>query len=170
MQVHGPSRTLKEDGSEVHSHLNGDFVDMKIGDVHLYIRTPEECDWIIRAAASGKSALLEHRAKTAPAWCPAFTEFEDEGVTAYCDRKAGHPGSHHAPGPDEGSEVAWSDEPEPVSPEVAEQPKVCSSGLQHLGNGVALKCELDAGHDGAHSRMPVRPVFEVVHADAAATE
>jgi hypothetical protein len=44
-------------------------------------------------------------------FCPAFTGPDDElDVTLYCDRQAGHDGSHHAPGPDEGSEVAWSDE------------------------------------------------------------
>ena len=44
-------------------------------------------------------------------YCPATTGPDDElDVTLYCDREAGHPGSHHAPGPDEGSEVAWSDE------------------------------------------------------------
>lgn len=42
-------------------------------------------------------------------WCPAETDLD--GATLYCDRANGHPGSHHAPGPDEGSEVAWSDEP-----------------------------------------------------------
>jgi hypothetical protein len=45
------------------------------------------------------------------AWCPATTEIDDE--TLYCEREAGHPGSHRAPGPDEGSEVAWSDEKPP---------------------------------------------------------
>jgi hypothetical protein len=35
--------------------------------------------------------------------CEAF------GATLYCERPAGHQGSHRAPGPDEGSEVAWSD-------------------------------------------------------------
>ena len=44
-------------------------------------------------------------------WCPASTDTEDFGATIYCDREPGHPGSHHAPGPDEGSEVAWSDTP-----------------------------------------------------------
>ena len=115
MQVHGPSRILKEDGSEVSARLNGDFAAMKIGDVSLYIRSPEECDWIIKAAGAAKSMLLDARAKTETAWCPAFTEFAEEGLTAYCDRKAGHPGSHHAPGPDEGSEVAWGDEPAAVT-------------------------------------------------------
>lgn len=32
-----------------------------------------------------------------------------EGETLYCDRDAGLAGSHHAPGPDEGSEVAWGE-------------------------------------------------------------
>lgn len=41
-------------------------------------------------------------------WCPAETVTDDEVL--YCDRETGHAGSHHAPGPDEGSEVAWSDE------------------------------------------------------------
>lgn len=48
-------------------------------------------------------------------YCPATTDMEDFGATIYCDREAGHPGSHHAPGPDKGSEVAWSDEPAQVS-------------------------------------------------------
>jgi hypothetical protein len=44
-------------------------------------------------------------------FCGATTGPDAElDVTLYCDREAGHPGSHHAPGPDEGSEVAWSDE------------------------------------------------------------
>lgn len=117
MQVHGPSRIL-EDDKEVHARLNGKFVDLGIGHVHLYIDTPEECDWLIRAAVEAKGLLLPKN--EAGGWCPAFTEFEDEGVTAYCDRKAGHPGSHHAPGPDEGSEVAWSDGPGPASPGAGE--------------------------------------------------
>jgi hypothetical protein len=45
-------------------------------------------------------------------WCPASTEL-DYDETVYCEREAGHPGSHRAPGPDEGSEVAWGDEPTP---------------------------------------------------------
>lgn len=48
-------------------------------------------------------------------WCPGTTFMEHEEVTLYCDRDAGHDGSHHAPGPDEGSEVAWSDEPASVT-------------------------------------------------------
>ena len=113
MQVHGPSRTIKDDGSEVHAYLNGEFVHMTIGDVSLYIRTPEECDWLIKTAVKAKGELLAHQAKTQPAWCPAYTGPDDElDVTVYCDRKAGHPGSHHAPVPGQGGEVAWSDEPE----------------------------------------------------------
>jgi hypothetical protein len=45
------------------------------------------------------------------AWCPATTETGDE--TLYCDREGGHDGSHRAPGPAEGSEVAWGDEAGP---------------------------------------------------------
>jgi hypothetical protein len=42
-------------------------------------------------------------------WCPAITVLDDDVTRLYCDRENGHPGSHHAPGPDEGSEVAWGD-------------------------------------------------------------
>jgi len=41
-------------------------------------------------------------------WCPATTM--RDGITVYCDREDAHD-EHRAPGPDEGSEVAWSDEP-----------------------------------------------------------
>jgi hypothetical protein len=73
------------------------------------------------------------------AWCPAFTDMEDFGATIYCDRPAGHPGSHHASGPDEGSEVAWSDEPD-----------ICESA--YLAPGIDYYCSLDAGHAGLHSQ------------------
>ena len=64
-------------------------------------------------------------------WCPATTELDDE--TLYCDRDAGHAGSHHAPGPDEGSEVAWSD---------------CDADW---GSATASqRCTLELGHDGPH--------------------
>jgi hypothetical protein len=61
----------------------------------------------------GTEAALEFAERMRPPgviWCPAFTDVDD--TTVYCDRDPGHPGSHHAPGPDEGSEVAWGDAPE----------------------------------------------------------
>jgi hypothetical protein len=115
MQVHGPSETLSPDGSDISVHLNpgsgatAPFAVMTIGHVDLHIRTAEECDWLIKAAAEAKRLLTPDT----PQWCPASTEVDGAtecGVTVYCDRAPGHPGSHRAPGPDEGSEVAWGDE------------------------------------------------------------
>ena len=185
MMLYQPGRTIAPGEVRARLHANGEFAMIDLGGAgaSVFVNTTDEADALIAAACEAKRLLL---AKRAPAeWCPAYTGPDEElDVAVYCDRQAGHPGNHHGAGGD-GSEIAWPSEP--VSPEAAEQlydaivagtpvlvddeqPKVCSSGLQHLGNGVALKCELDAGHDGAHSRMPVRPVFEVVHADAAATE
>lgn len=48
------------------------------------------------------------------AFCSAIHQLDDE--TLYCEREAGHAGSHRAPGPDEGSEVAWGDEADDGEP------------------------------------------------------
>jgi hypothetical protein len=108
MQVHGPSESLDDD-SGIRVHLNpGDaypFAVMQIGHVTLYIHSTEECDWLIKAAVDAKRLLT---GEPEPEFCTATTDLDD--TTLLCEREYGHPGSHHAPGPDEGSEVAWGDE------------------------------------------------------------
>jgi len=110
MQIHGPSSIA--DGSKFYAELNdvGDrpFASLHMGDVRFYIDTPEECDAAIRVWVEAKRLLLGEQD-----FCPATTEADGAaecGVTVYCDRKRGHAGSHRAPGPDEGSEVAWGGE------------------------------------------------------------
>lgn len=77
-------------------------------------------------------------------WCPAFTVMED-GETLYCDRETGHPGSHHAPGPGEGSEVAWSDgHAGGRSRHAAPAPQAC--GFRYLdADGIARSCQRQPG-------------------------
>jgi hypothetical protein len=78
-------------------------------------------------------------------WCPATTEADGAaecGVTVYCDRKRGHEGSHSAPGPDEGSEIAWGD----VSGEEGDCPARQPDGPGCLG----YLCTLAAGHEPPH--------------------
>jgi hypothetical protein len=144
MQVHGPSSIL-EDSRKVSVHHTGEFSVLEVGPVRLYLYTPEECDWLIKAAVEAKELLAKD--ETANALCPAFTGPDAElDVTLYCDREAGHPGSHHAPGPDEGSEVAWSDAPD-----------ICESF--YLAPGIDYYCTLDAGHAGLHSQLTSAGAF-----------
>lgn len=83
---------------------------------NVYFQTPGQLDAVIIELAALKQEMappvLDVKAPAPEGgWCPAETVLDDGDETRlYCDRDAGHPGSHHAPGPDEGSEVAWSDE------------------------------------------------------------
>jgi hypothetical protein len=97
-----------------------------IGEGNVYFDSPEK----IRAAIAHLVALEnEMTAALAPPaevveaeivddWCPAVTVLDDE--TLYCDRDPGHPGSHHAPAADGGSEVAWGDVDDDSEPPAAE--------------------------------------------------
>lgn len=80
------------------------------GTASLFLSSPADCDELIKAAAEAKRLLLFGEPQQDDDPCPAV--LEDDG-TFYCDRERGHAGSHHAPGPDEGSEIAWSDEVTP---------------------------------------------------------
>jgi len=137
MQTHF-DKSIAQDGEFPVHAASPTLAVILIGPVELYVEGPEDADRLIKAAVKAKR-LMEARAESteraepeppapgpggvlfpAGGWCPAFTVMEDDDVTLYCDREAGHPGSHHAPGPDEGSEVAWgelyaswSDKPEP---------------------------------------------------------
>lgn len=75
----------------------------------LFLPSPAACDELMKAAAEAKRLLT---GEPQPDWCPGVLTDDDGDTFFYCDRERGHAGSHHAPGPDEGSEIAWSDEPE----------------------------------------------------------
>lgn len=105
MQIHGPDTLVDE--IEVASYHPG-AVTLTFGHVRVVVYNAADCDELIKAAAAAKQLLLDEQQEDT--FCTASTDLSDE-ETVYCDRDAGHAGSHHAPGPDEGSEVAWSDEP-----------------------------------------------------------
>lgn len=98
------------------------------GAVYVVMQSPEDCDKVIRAAAEAKRLLSGEQ----PSWCTATTDID--GETLYCDRDPGHDGSHHAPGPDEGSEVAWGDPCDATCPVP----------------GLPYACTLTGGHSGPH--------------------
>lgn len=116
------------------------------GTAHVYHGTCQLCgkpeDDGLHAEMAGDHAQAA-RSLADAGLCPAFTDMEDFGATVYCDRKAGHPGSHHAPGPDEGSEVAWSDEPASVAkpPHYARGCR-CEEGSQIVEPGDTFWCPL----------------------------
>lgn len=83
-------------------------------------------------------------------WCPGTTFMEHEEVTLYCDRDAGHDGSHHAPGPDEGSEVAWSDEPA--------EPRGYLR-CEDTSPAGGFTCTLKLKHEGLHSQLTPTGAF-----------
>ena len=97
------------------------------GNVKVVMQSPEDCDEVIKAAAKAKRQMLGAQ----PSWCTAETDLD--GETLYCDRDPGHDGSHHAPGLDEGSEIAWSD-----------------SCDERWPGGLGFVCTLYAGHAGPH--------------------
>ena len=112
MQIHGPSD--EADGSTFAARLNPGaghpFAVVEMGHVHFFITEPAECDAAIRVWVEAKQLLLgEQEPGAGTDWCPGSVTDDGTGETFYCDREPGHAGSHHAPGPDEGSEVAWSD-------------------------------------------------------------
>jgi hypothetical protein len=110
MQIHGPSD--EADAGTFTARLNttgsDPFAVVQMGHVSFFARTPGECDAAIRVWAEAKRLLLGEPQQDD--WCPAVLDDDDTGATHYCDRERGHAGSHHAPGTDEGSEIAWSDE------------------------------------------------------------
>lgn len=58
MQVHGPSSSLHDD-TQIHGYLNSPgLAIVKVGPVDFYLSTPEECDWLIKAAIAARDALL----------------------------------------------------------------------------------------------------------------
>lgn len=137
-------------------HATLDFTGSGCTYLYLHFDTPAKIDAVIaelvalkqemdppavRVLASGR--VLAPGEPVRDDWCPATTDMEDFGATLYCDRENGHPGSHHAPGPDEGSEVAWSDEPASVPH--------CGALWPNRGPaGNSWTCTLDKGHEGNH--------------------
>jgi hypothetical protein len=112
MQIHGPSETADTAKFSVYLNGTGDppFAVVRMGHVTFYASTPAECDAAIRVWVEAKQLLPGE-----DAFCPAVFTDDDIG-TFYCDRERGHAGSHHAPGADEWSEVAWDDEPAKGAP------------------------------------------------------
>ena len=133
MQIWYPGWTVRDDGDYGVTFNSGNenpFAIIRLsedGNTALIVQSPEEADRLIKAAVKAKQLLVPPSPDAAEVLsaaitagtpvlvtgdaaepCPASTVMEDD-ETLCCDRYAGHVGSHHAPGPDEGSEVAWSD-------------------------------------------------------------
>jgi hypothetical protein len=141
MQIHGPSETPDTDTFTARLNPGTDhpFAVVEMGGFFFFAVTPEECDAAIRVWVEAKRLLLGQPEST---WCPATLD-DGEGGAFYCDRERGHAGSHHAPGTDEGSEIAWSNEEDDDAPQ-------CRDGHVGEDGDTTLFCRERAGHDGLH--------------------
>jgi len=139
MQVHGPSESL-HDESGIRVGLNpgssGPFADITIGHVELFIREPEECDWIIKAAVEAKRLLLGEPAANAPRRAgdelPCAAVHADPGAGMICNSQNGHDGPDHVAWAADGREIArWG-------ADVTPDPDACTCGhlaVRHVYGG-----------------------------------
>jgi len=116
MQVHGPGQVVSE--NDVSAHLNNDFAVMNIGNVILFLYSPEECDWLIKAAVEAKRLLT-------PPQCDSVAAHSGR----HCLLNAGHDEPHRS------GQIVWGPGvTEPACPAVSGTGTVCAADRRsHAG-------------------------------------